>query len=103
MGDLNALDSRKLEITAARSALAGAGCGAIDDTMAGQIVYKLDGAGWALVPVSHISELEAERDRLRDALQDIADGMGETSVADIGRFAPAVARAALAASEATHD
>ena len=48
---------------------------------------------------SRIAELEAENARLREALVDIADGMGETSVAYIGRFAPAVARAALGDSE----
>ena len=51
------------------------------------------------VKTERLGELEAERDRLREALQDIADGMGETSNADIGRFAPAVARAALGGSE----
>jgi hypothetical protein len=33
----------------------------------------------------------------RKTLEDIADGMGESSLEEIGRFAPAVARAALSA------
>ncbi len=33
--------------------------------------------------------------KLREALQDIADGMGETELVEIGRYAPAVARKAL--------
>jgi len=47
--------------------------------------------------------LEADREiaRLRAALEDIADGMGETDLAQIGRFAPAVARSAL--GQAPHD
>jgi hypothetical protein len=51
---------------------------------------------------ARIEALEAERDRLKverdkyaSALDDIADGLGETDVGAIGRFAPAVARAAL--------
>ncbi|WP_426032689.1 hypothetical protein [Cypionkella sp. TWP1-2-1b2] len=32
---------------------------------------------------------------LTEAMEDIAEGMGETSLEEIGRFAPAVARAAL--------
>lgn len=40
---------------------------------------------------------EADAERLAEALEDIADGMGETDQSEIGRFAPAVARAALAA------
>ena len=38
---------------------------------------------------------QARIDALTEALEDIAEGMGETSLEEIGRFAPAVARAAL--------
>ena len=42
-----------------------------------------------------VAVVEAENTRLRTALEDIADGMGEMSHAEIGRYAPAIARAAL--------
>jgi chromosome segregation ATPase len=42
-----------------------------------------------------VAVVEAENTRLREALEDIADGMGEMSHAEIGRYAPAIARAAL--------
>lgn len=42
-------------------------------------------------------DAEAEVERLKKALEDIADGMGEDvdDLVSIGRFAPSVARAAL--------
>lgn len=46
---------------------------------------------------AEVLRLRAEVERLRKALEDIADGMGETSLSKIGRFAPAIARAALKA------
>jgi chromosome segregation ATPase len=42
-----------------------------------------------------VAGLTADNERLREALEDIADGMGEMSHAEIGRYAPAIARAAL--------
>jgi len=42
-----------------------------------------------------VAVVEAENTRLREALEDIADGMGEMSHAEIGRYAPAIARAAI--------
>jgi hypothetical protein len=38
---------------------------------------------------------KVDKARLRTALEYIADGMGEMSHAEIGRYAPAIARAAL--------
>lgn len=39
--------------------------------------------------------LRAEIERLRAALRDIADGLGETDLAEVGRYAKHIARAAL--------
>jgi hypothetical protein len=46
-----------------------------------------------------VAVVEEENARLREALEDIADGCGETDLADIGRYAPVVARAALTGKE----
>lgn len=45
----------------------------------------------------HEPLLEAadEIERLRAALEDIADGLGETDLAEVGRYAKHIARAAL--------
>jgi hypothetical protein len=45
--------------------------------------------------ISKTEAAEVDKARLRTALEDIADGMGEMSHAEIGRYAPAIARAAL--------
>ena len=42
-----------------------------------------------------VAALQADNERLRRALEDIADGMGEERLEDIGRYAPLVARRAL--------
>lgn len=48
-------------------------------------------------------EMAARNTRLRAALEDIADGMGEITHQEIGRFAPAIARKALNAKAASRD
>jgi predicted RNase H-like nuclease (RuvC/YqgF family) len=40
-------------------------------------------------------ELVAEVEKLRAALEDIADGLGESELAEVGRYAKCIARAAL--------
>ena len=53
-------------------------------------------------PVGHmidaIAALPADPrvEKLVEALRDIADGMGETDLNEIGRYAPVIARAAIA-------
>ena len=42
-----------------------------------------------------ITALRAENERLRAALEDIADGLGETDLVEVGRYAKHIARAAL--------
>lgn len=42
-----------------------------------------------------VAGLTADNARYQKALEDIANGMGETDLVEIGRYAPVVARAAL--------
>ena len=48
---------------------------------------------------AELTRLRAKVDLFERALEDIADGMGETKLVEIGRFAPVVARIALSAYE----
>lgn len=53
-------------------------------------------ASTALVEMTTERDSALQREaKLREALQDIADGMGETELVEVGRYAPAVARKAL--------
>lgn len=45
--------------------------------------------------VLDVQEAADEIDRLRGVLEDISNGMGETSLSKIGRYAPIIARKAL--------
>jgi hypothetical protein len=65
------------------------------------------GIGWTPTTVVHvpagllhqaadeITRLRAREAELVEALEDIADGMGEDDPVEIGKYAPAIARAAL--------
>ena len=83
-----------------------------DAEMAGQVIEQFEGRIWrrktttdlwfhaayriAPTPVeAALAAKDAEIARLRDALQYIADGMGEDDPVQIKRYAPDIARAAL--------
>ncbi len=49
--------------------------------------------------ISKTEAAEVDKARLWAALEDIADGCGETELVEIGRYAPVVARAAITGKE----
>jgi hypothetical protein len=55
------------------------------------------GCAWELCnqAADEITRLRAREAELVEALEDIADGMGEDDPVEIGKYAPAIARAAL--------
>ena len=55
----------------------------------------VDNCQASLEAADEITRLTAENEKLRAALEDIADGLGETDLIEVGRYAKHIARAAL--------
>lgn len=79
------------------------GCGDDLRKEAADRIEELEAALQSAEQAVYANAMEAERklhenriEQLEAALRDIADGMGEKSLTEIGRYAPVIARKALA-------